>query len=473
MTSLARRVARAIRENSLLTAGDRAAVAVSGGADSVALVWLLHELAVAAAWQLAGLVHVHHGLRGADADEDEAFCRALAARLGVPIDVTRVDVEARARATRRSVEVAARDLRYAAFREAMTRLDATVVATGHTLDDQAETVLLRLLRGAGTRGLAGIRPRRGPYVRPLLGCRRAELRDYLSARGETFRDDLSNADVAIARNRLRHELMPVIERIAPGGVRALARCAALAADDEAFLRRAVAQQAAGVLRLTPGGSTGTPGRVDLDAAALARLPPALARRFVRDLAEQVSGHVWSAGHVDDLLALARADTDHGHLDVPGSSASRRAGTVVLRRTGSPDDEAATRPADVVERPLAVPGEVHVPELRLTLRATPAATAEEPISSEEGRVMVQADALRHPLTVRTRRPGDRLRPLGAPGSRKLQDVFVDRKVPRDERDRIPLVVDAQGRIVWVAGLVLSHDCRVTEPRKGMVILELRR
>lgn len=473
MTSLARRVARAIRDGSLIGAGDRVALAVSGGADSVAMVWLAHELSATAAWRLAGLIHVHHGLRGGDADEDEAFCRALGARLGLAVDVTRADVAARARDTRRSIEVAARELRYAAYRDAMARLDATATATGHTLDDQAETVLLRLLRGAGTRGLAGIRSRRGPWVRPLLGVRRAELRAYLASRGEAFREDVSNADVSVPRNRVRHELLPVIERIAPGGVRALARCAALAAEDEAYLRKAVAVEAAGILRLTPGGDAGAADAVELDASALARLPRALGRRYLRDLTAQVSGRVWGLRHVDALLALAGDAPRRATLDLPGAVATRDGTRLTLRRSNHDGGRRSRTRPPVEPQPLGVPGEARLPGLDGAIAARPAPTADGAIPSEPDKVMVQADALALPLAVRTRHPGDRIRPLGAPGSRKLQDVFVDRKVPRDERDRIPLVVDARDRIVWVAGHALAHECRVTEPRRGVVILELRR
>src|SRR5688572_8287520 len=212
---------------------DRVAIAISGGSDSVALAWILHEAAPRASWRVVGLVHVNHGLRGDDAAADEAFCRELAARLGWPIDVSHVDVRARAHERRQSIEAAARGARYDCFEGAAARLGATVVATAHTMDDQAETVLLRLLRGAGSRGISGIRERRGRIVRPLLGCRRLELREFLNDRQELFREDASNLDLSIPRNRLRHELMPVIERLAPGGVAALARAAALAADDEA------------------------------------------------------------------------------------------------------------------------------------------------------------------------------------------------------------------------------------------------
>ncbi len=185
-------------------------MALSGGADSVALLHLLRDLDERGELTLVGAAHLHHGLRGDAADEDQAFCAALTARLGVPFETARVDVAALAREQKRSVEDAGRQARYAFLEEAADRLSADTIATAHTRDDQAETFLLRLLRGSGTRGLGGIRPRVGRVVRPLLDVERADLRRYLADRSEDFREDASNADVTLLRNRVRHELLPFL-----------------------------------------------------------------------------------------------------------------------------------------------------------------------------------------------------------------------------------------------------------------------
>jgi tRNA(Ile)-lysidine synthase len=233
-----------IRRHRLLGAGDRVAVALSGGSDSVALSCLLSDLAKDEAWDVAGLIHVNHGLRGAESDADEAFCRDQAARWHLPLHVQRVDVAGRAREARQSIEAAARHLRYTAFEAGAVALGATSVATGHTEDDQAETLLLRLVRGASSRGLAGIRVRRGRFVRPLLASRRADLRAWLAHRGQPFREDSSNRDCAIPRNRLRRDVVPVLEAFAPQVVPALGRAAALLADDETFVEAAALDEAA-------------------------------------------------------------------------------------------------------------------------------------------------------------------------------------------------------------------------------------
>jgi tRNA(Ile)-lysidine synthase len=454
---------RAVVEASRAWADERVLLAVSGGADSVALAWLFHDLAGRRRADVAGLVHVHHGLRGADADEDEAFVVALGARLGWPVAVERVQLGAGGE--RGSVESRARAARYAAFDRAADRLGAARVATAHTLDDQAETVLLRLLRGAGTRGLSGIRPARGRFVRPLLACRRQALRDWLIARTEPWREDASNADVAIARNRIRHTLVPVVDAVAPGGVRAIARVADLLRLDEAVLSEL---SAAALARAGRAGRAAA--GVELDVTALSPLPPALAARAARQVLEAAApGRFFTLRHVQAVARLWSADKSQGHLDLPGVVVSRRGARLVVEPAG-PARQPERRPFRHV---LEVPGSVDVPEAGVSIHARLAPRAGE-ASGLTGRAVAEIGrgGLALPLVVRSRLPGDRVRPIGAPGRRKLQDVLVDRRVPRDRRDAVPIVADAAGRIVWVAEVVVAEDARVQGPLEGVVILELR-
>jgi tRNA(Ile)-lysidine synthase len=460
LSRLGRGVLLTIRRRALLATGDRVAVALSGGPDSVALAWLLRELEAVAAWPLAGLIHVHHGVRGAEADADEAFCRQLADRMRLPIEVRRIDAPALARNLRVSIEAAARLGRYQALDAARLALAATKVATGHTLDDQAETVLLRLLRGAGSRGVSAIRPRLGEIVRPLIDCRRRALRDYLAARGELARDDATNQDISIPRNRLRASVVPSIEAAWPGGIVALARFADLATDDEAWL--------AGAARSTAAHRSTPDGAVEIDLDVLCGLPVALGRRVIREAIETAGGRP-AFKHVEAVYRLARADKTTSRLHLARVTVERLDGRLRLAapREGQPVGSS-------VPRVLSVPGEVLLAETGETIRASLTERADMPAHpSLAGQIaLLQADAVPVPLAVRFRRPGDRWRPLGAPGTRKLQDWFVDRKVPRAARDRVPLVVDARDRIVWVAGFTIAHECRVTAPAEGVVVLELK-
>ena len=237
---------------------------------------LLHNLSGDCRFTLAGVAHLNHGLRGDESDEDEAFCRELAADLGVAIEVGRRDVAQLARDEHVSIEVAARRARYEFFADAAQRLQIDRIATGHTRDDQAETFLLRVLRGAGATGLAGIRPRRGPMVRPLLDIRRDDLLAFLADLGQAFRTDSSNRDLRIPRNWVRHRLVPLLaEHLNADIVEVLAREATVLRDEAIFLDRLANEAAAPIETTLPER------RIRLGARALADLPVALARRVVR------------------------------------------------------------------------------------------------------------------------------------------------------------------------------------------------
>ena len=466
MTAVLRRLLRSIRAQGLLTPADRVAVAVSGGADSVALAWLLHDLAEAGELEgavIAGLVHANHGLRGVESDRDEAFVRALGTRLRLPVDVARLEVASVARAAHRSIEAVAREVRDRFFVEAAARLGATTVATAHTADDQAETVLLRLLRGAAARGVGGIRPRRGLLIRPLLDTRRAALRAELIARGEAWCEDSSNADRAIPRNAIRHDLLPVIDRLAPGGIAALTRFAALARDDEEELQDRAIEVAANIVLLEAG-------HVRLRREPLVALAPAVARRVVRQALEEVDAACVSARAIDVIRRLAAADTSKRHADVAGFAIDV-AGADLRIAPGAGRGTGVTRGR--FEQRLDVPGSVEVADagVRVTAERADGIQLERWPNGRGTVAAVQGSSIQGALRVRGRQPGDRLRPLGAPGRRKVQDVLVDRKVPRAERDRVPIVVDESGQIVWVAGHALADHCRVTAPEYGVVLLKI--
>jgi tRNA(Ile)-lysidine synthase len=435
-------------------AGHRVAAAVSGGADSVALVLWLHAQSGRTPPRavLAGLIHVNHHLRGADSDRDEQFCRALATRLCVPIEVVHAPVTG---VGARSPEAAARAERYRAFEGAATRLQAARVATAHTADDQAETVLLRLLRGTSSRGLSGIREIRGPYVRPLLACRRADLRAQLVAAAESWCEDATNADRSLARNRVRHDLLPVIEHIAPGAVAALARAAALAHDDERVLQRtAIAMAATVVLHEDTG-------RADLDLARLRALAPAIARRVVRNVLERIApGAFWTAGHLGAIGRLVDRRDGGGRLHLPAVFVERVSDVLRLRA----GREAVVAP---YAYELPVPGSVQVLEAGLEIIATVVASHERGAAYS---LVMPADTA-FPLTVRNRRAGDRVQLSG--GTRKVQDLMVDAKIPRSERDQVPLVVAADGHILSVIGVTGARRQVSGTPAADMVVLRFRK
>ena len=461
------RVRRTVRAHDLARADTRVLVALSGGSDSVALAYLLAELAGRGELCVAGAVHLNHQLRPA-AGGDEAFCAATAGRLGWPFLAHREDVAARARTERRSIEDAARAARYEFFEEARLRLEADAIALGHTRDDQAETFLLRLVRGAGSRGLSGMHPRRGRIIRPLLDCRRGDLRAFLEARALTFVHDESNDDVSIPRNRVRAELLPFLERrFNPSIVDVLADEAALARGEWEWMEQAAREAGAGVV------SRPDPGAWVLDVEALRQLPPALARLTVRNaLVQAAEGRPVSFRHVEEALLLAGPPSPlrgGGPTSGPGVRMERRGQTLVLTSRGS---VTPARKTNLFRYSLSIPGEVALREAGCVVSAEAAPSAGSAIPCNPALAMLQLDRCHGPLAVRNRRPGDRFRPLGLDGRKKLQDYLVDKKVPRDARDRVPLVVDDADRIVWVAGHGIAEDFRVTDPAQAVLILRLR-
>jgi tRNA(Ile)-lysidine synthase len=462
------RVRRTIERHALVARGGRVLVALSGGPDSVALLHLVLDLQATGDLTVAGVAHFNHQLRGADAEADERFCRDLAASLGLPIQVGTADVRKAARNAGRSIEDAARTLRYDFMERAATNVEADAIAVGHSLDDQAETFLLRLIRGAGPRGLAAIHPRAGRVIRPLIETRRAELRAFAAARGLHWREDATNRDVAIPRNRVRHELIPYLEReFSPGIVEVLAREAQIARDDEQYLAREAIDLASSIVLRNTGGT------IELRAAVLAAAPAALQARVARlVLSTRCGGSYIGFDQIERLMDLARSERQHDSVSLPGCQVERRGDRLIV----GPARERAARAPNSFRVPLSIPGEVRLDQQGWSVSAEVAASAGDAASPGSGRarvVAVDPSPLTLPLAVRSRRPGDRFRPLGQSGRKKLQDFLVDRKVPRDSRDSLPLVVDGHDRIVWVVGESVAEDFRVTEPSRGVILLKARR
>jgi tRNA(Ile)-lysidine synthase len=461
VTALIERVRAHAAKHSLWSAETRVVAAVSGGSDSVALAFILSELAARRELVFAAIAHLNHHLRGLEADADAAFCRELADRLGVAAVIGDADVAGDARTHRVSTELAGRHARQRFFEAARASVTADRVALAHTRDDQAETVLLRLTRGAGTAGLGAMKPRRGHIIRPLLDTARHELQALLQSRRETWREDATNLDRAIPRNRVRHVVMPALRAINPQADAALARAAEILRAEEDFLERLAN---AAFVRLVETADD----RVSVDAAEFARLPQAVARRVGRYVLE-TANPAGSYG-LEEVDRLCRAIAAGTGADLPDLSLERfGAAAVLIKRAAR-----ASLSVDPLELRLDVPGTVEAPRGAWTVRAEGPFPSHAPLERGANEVVVDVGAIGGgPLIVRYRRPGDRLTPLGAPGRRKVQDVLVDRKVPRDDRDTVPIVTTESGDIVWVAGEVLAHPFRVTPLTKSVVVLTLRR
>jgi tRNA(Ile)-lysidine synthase len=461
------RVLRTLRVHRMLPPRGRVLVALSGGPDSVALLHLLRELEGAGELVVAGVAHVNHRLRGESADADERSCRQLAADLGLSADVGSADVRALAKAEHRSLEDAARKARYAFLDAAADRAGADAIAVGHSLDDQAETFLLRLIRGAGPRGLGSIRPKVGRVIRPLIEISREDLRAYVAERRLVFREDETNADVAIPRNRVRHQLLPQLRQFSPAVVDVLAREAEIAREDEDFLSGLAIDQASRIVLVTKRG-------IEVDVEGVRNLHPALASRVLREALDRAApGQFFGRDHIRAALALTTdAVADGAATSLPGLAVRKVAGRLLVQKPGQAGAEPFSNSFRV---PLSIPGEVAL--CGWTVSAHTLGDGQTPagaLRARGGSVAVAASGLKLPLAVRSRRPGDRFRPLGLGGrGRKLQDFLVDRKVSRSERDALPLVVDSDDRIVWVVGQSVAEDFRVTGSSQGVIFLKARR
>jgi tRNA(Ile)-lysidine synthase len=302
-------------------------------------------------------------------------------------------------------------------------------------------------------------------VRPLIDIGRGELREYLAALAQPFREDASNADLTIPRNRIRHELLPLLDsRYTPGIAKVLARDAAIARDDEDRLQREAIEVVDSIVLPGSRDAEAPGGTVEIDGPGLARLHPAIASRVARILLERAApGRFVGFEHVQRLLGLAAAG-GAGAVNLPGSRAVRRGDVIEL----------GGRPAEPFQNSfqvsLSIPGEVVVADWVVTARASEGHAG----AVQDGLAGATVQGVSLPLTVRSRRPGDRLRPFGMAGrTKKLQDLLVDRKVARERRDRLPLVVDANDRIVWVVGHAVTEDFRVTTPSQAVIILKARR
>ena len=434
----------------MLAGGERVLVAVSGGADSVALLATLIALAPALALDLR-VVHVDHQLRP-DSAEDAAFVEELGRRLNVPVIVERVRVHPGG-----SVEAAARVARHAALEAAAARVGATRIALGHTADDQAETLLMRLLEGAGVRGLAAIPATRGPFIRPLIALRRRDVEAALRSAGLPWIEDPTNRDPKFLRNRIRHELLPLLASGYDGDVvPALVRTATLAREATEALDELAARELERLV--TPEAD----GALTLSVTALRALPAFVVPEILRQAGARLGGtaHLRAWAH----RGLARITAP------PRPPRPFRLGGVIVEVSGDRVRLGRELPPPLVPRVLTVPGRTDLPELGQAIDATLHDAAGYAMPRGPAVVAFDADTVGASLAVRPRRRGDRLVAFGQ-GERRLKSLLIAARIPRWERARVP-VVEADGAIVWVAGVRRGAAAPISAQTRRVLQLSLR-
>jgi tRNA(Ile)-lysidine synthase len=428
-------VAEFIARHCMFENGQRAGIAVSGGADSVFLLHALHELAPR--WNLKlSVVHIEHGIRGAASVADEEFVAKLAAGFGLQFHIHRADVPT----IEANLEQGARNVRRAFYAELVTSGQVDRIATGHTRSDQAETVLYRLLRGSGLAGLSGILPvTKEGLVRPLLDLHRADIECWLRERRIAWNEDETNRDPAYARNRLRHEILPLLRQaFNPRLDEALANLATLAQDEESYWQSELARQPQ-----VPNPQSPIP------TPLLAQTSPAVARRLIRRAIESAKGDLRQIdfAHVERILDMARSSSGHGRVQLPGLDVCRSHDWLRIVPSGE-----ASSPEQDFSLPLAVPGTVELPGAyaRITLqvqekaeRLEPYATVVDELDWERFR---SSDGAVSSLDVRNWRPGDKYQPVGRSKSEKVKVLFQEARVPSWERRNWPIIT-YNGIIVW--------------------------
>lgn len=529
---LANKLSVHLRREELLSAGDRVGVAVSGGIDSVAMLRLLLELKSELGIVLS-VVHFNHKLRGAESDADQEFVAGLAREHGLEFYGDCADVTAHAAEARMSVETAAREVRYGFFSrllgsiaesgppglkpdsdagllrgakaplfhessgsrkpEAGSHLDK--IATGHTLDDQAETVLMRLIRGTGMRGLGGIHPRivveseqsgrHGEIIRPLLGIRRKELQQYLADIHQPWREDSTNADASFTRNRVRQIVLPLLEReFNPAIAANLGELAAIARGEEDYWENEVSGWMGTLVQWSrpkwmpvseplvqiqrqPMESEKAAEALDasINRAWLLMEPLAAQRRLIKAIGEY-AGIPLEFHHVEEILRFAGEGPSGKQLTLPrGWKIVRQQDAVVFR---SPDPRSQEELATDYEYELSIPGRLALPEAGLTIEALRLPAQSQAVYNPQQ--LLRAELLTAQLKVRNWRPGDRFWPAHTKAPKKIKDLLQERHVPQPERKLWPVVLSGE-EIVWVRGFSVPQRQRAGPEDEAVLIREL--
>lgn len=460
MQLIRKKVLKFIAEHGLLAPGDRVVVAFSGGADSMALLDILASLA-AFPLQLV-IAHLNHCLRGDESDGDELFARSIAEKYALPLEISRIDIKAAAAQQRLSLEETGRNARRSFFLNVTEKHSAVAVVLGHHRDDQAETVLMRLVRGAAGSGLAGMKPKLpgSVFVRPLLCLSRVDIEGYLRKGLLQWREDSSNSDNKFLRNRIRHELLPLLRSYNPEIADCLNQTAQALAADEELLEDVVAKVCKRVAATSPD-------EIRLNLDMLLHEPQALRKRLYRRAIFTLQGDLRriSAQHLAAIDRLAIGGKGIGKLSLPSGVIVERKYdsmtlTTILAQNINDNPELAVNSCGSYQLN---------PELTLVIGKINALPSDW-LDSGNDTVFVDSGQFPFPWIVRCFRDGDRFTPFGMKGRKKLKDLFIDKKIPRAVRKTIPILL-CRGEIFWVGGVQMAEETRITESSARMLRLRL--
>jgi len=490
-----KKVLKTIRQKQLIEAGDKVVVGVSGGPDSVCLLHVLYSFSEELDIELYP-IHINHMLRGEDALEDEEYTRKLCNDLGLPLSVVRADVAAVAKKMGTSIETAGRKVRYSEFEKLAEKVGAGKIAVAHNRNDQAETVMMHIIRGTGLSGLVGMEYKRGAIIRPLLDIGRDEIEAYCNEAKLAPRTDKSNLTGEYARNRVRLELFPYIDRsFGANIVESLCRLSSLAADDDSFMESCAADAYENCLikGIKGSGQDGNAdsrddrqeenqdnlvvknsGQVELDIEGLKKLHPSILMRVLRRAIANAAGNIDGIGkiHYEMLSDLINTGKTGSVAELPHGLRGLVSYGVLRIFVPSGEDKKNIK----FDKHLVIPGATIIEEtgdmVLTSVEKRHVVDKYAPVSYNSLVQFFDYEKLNKGINLRNRRDGDIFKPLGSNGTKKLKEYFIDMKIPRELRDEIPLVC-INNEVVWVVGHKISDKFKVTENTNYILKIEYKR
>jgi tRNA(Ile)-lysidine synthase len=448
----------------LIAPGDKVLAGVSGGADSIALLHILHWFSRIQNYSLV-VAHINHMARGKDSDADADFVESVAEKLKLPFYLKKIDVGVERHQLKTSFQDAARKIRYQFFEETLLSIGANKVALGHSADDQIETILMNILRGTGLKGLTGIPQVRGNIIRPFLEIHRKNLEIYLEENDISFRNDSSNSDKKYLRNRIRHELIPHLETYNPGIKKCLQEMSGIAREEDSLLSQMIRD----VYKKKSRSLDGNEKTIFWEIDEFQSYPIALRQRLVREVFCRITGDMQAitAHHVQQVLNLFNCPKPGKTLNIPrGVTVTCSYDSVLFSKVIAGNYE-----NEPLVTPIAVPGSTELLKGNILMQTQIFADKRDFSSLDSGR-QAFLDLGETGLVIKARffRAGDRFCPLGMTGNKKLKSFFIDRKVPRSMRSQIPILTNANDDIIWVYGQRISHYYRVTDKTKKVLFIE---
>ncbi|MEA3492966.1 MAG: tRNA lysidine(34) synthetase TilS [Candidatus Margulisiibacteriota bacterium] len=450
---------KTIKEYELLAPGDRVLIAVSGGVDSTALLNLLHSIKEEFDLDLH-VAHLNHMLRRGDAELDLKFVQELSSRLGIPVTAEACDVQAMANQEKKGLEAAARVARYNFFERVAKQIGADKIAVGHTADDNVETFLMRMLRGAGLKGLCGITPKRGKIIRPMIKNWRKEIEEYVGSIKLVPRRDYTNYESKYLRNRVRMKLVPQLRLYNLNIKEIILQTILLLTEDSDYLEKKADEYLKEMIVSTDENE------LKLELLKLKGLEGAIQGRVVRCAIEKIKGDLIDVSfvHIKDIGDKLN-DTESWELHLPGGIfASGSQGVLTIS-----GEKPVLSGGGSFCYLLTIPGSVNICELGKQINAE--IVKDTDLSNSKNMIYVDYAVLGKKITIRNRSDGDKFNPLGMTGTKKVQDLFVDNKIPADQRDLVP-ILESGGKIIWIAGLQMDERAKVTPKTKEIVKLEIK-